>query len=68
MFKEAYAGCYDIIQTVATVAIPPPGGQIVGAALVITAMIIKVWTCVNVAGRTEVVHRVYVSEREDRTA
>eukprot|EP00955_Chlamydomonas_euryale_P085077 364051-Chlamydomonas_euryale.AAC.1 len=42
MFKEAYAGCYEVIQTVANLAIPPPGGQIVGAALVITAMIIKV--------------------------
>jgi hypothetical protein len=32
-FKDAFIGCHEIIHTIANVAIPPPGGQIVGGCV-----------------------------------
>ena len=42
VFKESFMAVKDTLVTVANMVIPPPGGQIVAAAFVMAAMVIKV--------------------------
>ncbi len=41
ILKDSFCAVHEIVKTVANIAVPPPGGQIISAALTITFMVIK---------------------------